>query len=1697
MSCLWFLLFCSLAASRHSLAAQGSQPSQVHLKNNHKDPRIRSRNYCDPTYNHTGGNIQDCDPGQYRERRGPYRGQCVPCNCNGLSHQCDQNSGKCLNCQSNTAGDHCERCAEGHYGSAALRTCRVCPCPFSQLSHSFAIGCLDVGDHFECLCKTGYSGTHCERCAIGYYGDPLADGGSCQLCDCDYGDICDSITGQCESPDDANNGDCQECDSCFVTLIDDLEAMDDEFSILKAQVKSYRNISINLTALRKLEHHITATKVLVKNYRESVQVLKQEVNKLEADMDGIRKDKIELKIKADQTSLNSQHLLKDVNKNHQKGQNLLTNIEEVLNRIQGFLEQLKILNGIEPSLSGKVLIGMLTEAQWMVEQMQKQNCTVQRRLAEYELWEARKLLDNIMNNLTSPLESARDTAEKMAQVLRSTNFGLKELEEALKQAETSVNKTIIINDGSEEVLSDIRNHHMRFENKQDDILSDLAMIRGTLRGIEALQSMMNNLKNDYAKLAAEMDGAKSQLNQRLDELSKATAMDGLVRKAEDHAQELMDLAMYFQMSLLNFINTSTVHKAVDMIKAFGDIVKAIKEAEEAANKANKAADHAVVDEKAQGSIKKAKELKNSANSLDDNAKEAENNLKDIAQKYDTVQNLLDKAKGKKKDMQKDIQTLKNELDLINRDHIGALLKQAKDAVQAANKAANNDTACLRTISEELDKIKIPAGESNVDNILNGINKTLDTLNKFFPNLTDTLAEVENQWTEMPSRANMTDNIMRIKDIIERTRELANTIRGPILFSGESHIELRPPKNLIDLQAFTAMDLMLHRPKDKSSAGEYGEEENLFVLYLGNKNTKRDFIGMVVIDGVLYCVYKLGGTTYKIKTEKITQSSITSSFMDRVDFHRVYQDAEVIYTRHYTSTDPRKLPKITNQPNTTVNLLDLGSDDVVFYVGGYPDDFTPPLELLYPKFKGCIEFNTLNEHILSLYNFQHAVNIRNTDRCLRGETREVTKYFDGTGYGKIDVVSSRSVRFFVSTRQQNALLLFMGNEKSHFTITVERGYVVLRITENGETQIERSTVKVFPVVYFQNIKILQSPNKFEMKVVAYSVNIRVNYKVYTQAFIGGIPAVIAERLNINHPALRGCLKGLEVDVAIKFSVAIGIHPGCPLALLGVHEVTLETGSSLVLIANSTLPSSDTMVSLGFKSTQSSGVLLQTGGEDNGFELSLVNGHVEMKDSTTSLKSKNRYDEGHWHYVTAFRNTTGMKLNVDNLDRGDVQTMSTGSMVQDTDVILGKETFNGCIRNFYMRRMENRYIPIDLSNFTQTGLVDFGSCNTQQQPMSIMARSRLRRRWHVNSNIRKKYCSEQVGHTLAYHLNAHSQIQHIISQEELNYRPHIFLDVRTRSASGLLLHITDNYGFARIILFISEGRVTLFVGDGTLISYQKKINNGAWHNIRFSFEQHIAHLVVDGVHVPDGKLQKDEGISLDLQPPVYFGAGRIQLTTGAQSLHFPQESVIGCIRNIKFNDVLIGEPAVNHGGTPCFDGVVEKGTYFAGDGSHIILEKHFMLGAVFNLTFEVRPRNMTGLLFHCRGHRGHSLSVFLKKGTMVVQLNDGGGDYSASVTPSLPLCAESFHRVTVTKKGNVIKLKMGRNSNSAVGSYVYSPSKTRRTLYIGGIPESKRKILPVWSSYVGCLRNVQINQAALSFQSVSSVFGSVNISECPAQ
>lgn len=55
---------------------------------------------------------------------------CMPCECNGnvdsrtSPRVCDPDTGQCLNCSNNTAGKHCEKCAEGYVGEDCSELCK-------------------------------------------------------------------------------------------------------------------------------------------------------------------------------------------------------------------------------------------------------------------------------------------------------------------------------------------------------------------------------------------------------------------------------------------------------------------------------------------------------------------------------------------------------------------------------------------------------------------------------------------------------------------------------------------------------------------------------------------------------------------------------------------------------------------------------------------------------------------------------------------------------------------------------------------------------------------------------------------------------------------------------------------------------------------------------------------------------------------------------------------------------------------------------------------------------------------------------------------------------------------------------------------------------------------------------------------------------------------------------------------------------------------------------------------------------------------------------------------------------------------------------------------------------------------------------------------------------------------------------------
>ncbi|KAJ8357309.1 hypothetical protein SKAU_G00201030 [Synaphobranchus kaupii] len=85
------------------------------------------------------------------------------CQCNGRSQYCavDAQGLRCLNCQGNTEGQHCERCKEGFYHQRAGESCLPCSCsPTGSVS-----GECDSQGH--CRCKPGVQGDKCDYCPSG------------------------------------------------------------------------------------------------------------------------------------------------------------------------------------------------------------------------------------------------------------------------------------------------------------------------------------------------------------------------------------------------------------------------------------------------------------------------------------------------------------------------------------------------------------------------------------------------------------------------------------------------------------------------------------------------------------------------------------------------------------------------------------------------------------------------------------------------------------------------------------------------------------------------------------------------------------------------------------------------------------------------------------------------------------------------------------------------------------------------------------------------------------------------------------------------------------------------------------------------------------------------------------------------------------------------------------------------------------------------------------------------------------------------------------------------------------------------------------------------------------------------------------------------------------------------------------------
>ncbi|XP_015241296.1 PREDICTED: basement membrane-specific heparan sulfate proteoglycan core protein isoform X8 [Cyprinodon variegatus] len=167
---------------------------------------------CACPLGYRGPSCQECDVGFTRTTSGLYLGTCERCNCNGHASSCDPETGRCLQCLHNTAGDRCERCLPGFYGDplrGGTEACKPCPCPGITSNTQFSPTCFlgtDGGPVCD-SCPPGYTGRRCDRCAQGYTGNPLQGercvfdnivNGNCYSCDQRGSESCNSGVCQCK-----------------------------------------------------------------------------------------------------------------------------------------------------------------------------------------------------------------------------------------------------------------------------------------------------------------------------------------------------------------------------------------------------------------------------------------------------------------------------------------------------------------------------------------------------------------------------------------------------------------------------------------------------------------------------------------------------------------------------------------------------------------------------------------------------------------------------------------------------------------------------------------------------------------------------------------------------------------------------------------------------------------------------------------------------------------------------------------------------------------------------------------------------------------------------------------------------------------------------------------------------------------------------------------------------------------------------------------------------------------------------------------------------------------------------------------------------------------------------------------------------------------------------------------------------------
>uniref|UniRef100_A0A8C8RBX0 Laminin subunit alpha-5 n=1 Tax=Pelusios castaneus TaxID=367368 RepID=A0A8C8RBX0_9SAUR len=1709
---------------------------------------------CTGCMHHSAGpRCEVCAPGYYGDAvaaKNCTRCSCSPCG----TESCDPRTGRCL-CKPGVTGQHCDQCQEGYYGYSGCSGCRKCDCDIG------AVGASCHAQTGQCRCQPGVNGPRCRQCAPGYWG--LSEHG-CTKCQC-KGGSCDPRTGECTcsngltgkqcdtcigkyeipvaaGPDGMR---CEACDSCVLLLLEDLQKIEASFPIIRNQLINLNASSIAWTRLRGLKSSMKNITNHLREYQRSINGVKQRADELEEEDVDLTQDLNALQHKATMTHRNATHLQEQTKETHRRAEHLPKSIQDILNSIVDLVQQIDKLGTADLSTaSSEEFWQKMAEVERMLKEMKERDFNSQKEVAEREHEKAQKLLHRVKSELYSKWESNQELVKNIRDRLAQYSSELMDLRDALNEAVNKTRQTEDLNSLNQNNLEKSQRKNKELQKQYGAVQGTLQMAEDFLVQVSDLLQIIENAKEEYEKLAARLDGARYSLTEQVKKFSPASSKIPIVEEAEEHARLLDELAQNLSSIIQGANQDGFIQRAINASNAYDSIIKAVKDAERAAKDADEAAGEALASVVSEDLGAISKELKKNSSALEQAVKREQRKLSGAIK--DTLQAANDKLadlRQKKDQFLNQLQSVQSQLDK-DQDNTTAIIQNAKAAAAAANDTVARVEETLSNMKKNLDEWKDQYGglkNEELDQAVQDAKKSVSSLESTLPLLLEKLSGLENRRNK---NATVSENILRIRQLITQARNAASKVKVPVKFNGTSGVQVRTPSNLQDLSAYTSLKFYIQNPEPKPrQRRQDGADAGQFILYLGPKDAAGDYMGIVLKDRKVQWVYKLGDEepTYLTIDEEIGEQFAT------VNINRILQYGHMSVTVEKQTLHETKGDSVAKGEQ---GLLNLEPHNVVFYVGGYPTSFTPPATLRYPSYRGCIEMDTLNEEVVSLYNFQHTFHLdTDTEKpCARSKSTGDPwltdgSYFDGTGYAEIkfesQIGSTKRFEQEIRVVSYNGILFFLEHQGQFLCLAVQDGKLMLYYDFKEGLEMAKSSsdsasltvssttnkaIQIFLLTMNYKKRILVRLERQTIFVVEHenSLENAVSY------YLGGVPtAILPESLQEIFPkggSIRGCMKGLKAlgkYVDLKRMNTAGVSYGCTSDLLVARSVKFHGHGYLTLSLKNVPSLWDFYTGFSFRTSQSHGLLYSHTTAEGTCQVSLENGRVAVEVLKTELTTRHAYADDASHYVAIYSDASGVRLYVDDQLQearpwadGNARNGRQEQRLFRLGGLPGAGALSnvtGCVGNVFVKRTSDPQVVVDLQQSTESFNVTL-SCPWDRQPQQMRASLKKdRRKLKMPSKAALKHRRHQQDTTcrLPWHPPAAKHASHFGATSHMEFddipvsfheRFYFSVEVRLNSSSGLLFYVASKQPDSFMSLFVSSGRFVFLAvinGNKLRLRSKDKYRDGRWHTVFVSRDRSRAQLVIDGLKAQHGEVVGPAAGDFLAQSPFYVGAA----PPARAKAHIPKASgpsFSGCLKNLKLARKALDSPSRVFGVTPCYEGALERGVFFAAEGGSMTLANSVAIGQDMELKLEIRPRSSSGLIFHLGTQRGHYLALYAEDAKVIVKANAGAGEFSTSVAHPA-FCDGQWHTIAVIKGKNRLQVDVDTAGNYTVGPSQPHSVDAKERLQLGGVPGAAGLALPPplthLPHYVGCIRNLVINRNRVELTQAGTVVGSVGLQGCP--